>query len=199
MKPHNEEHIEGRALTRRVALSQTGPFLLLTTGVHAAPVEIGDSAVQDDEELRKLYTGVEWLFITQIIMPACGIPGKSGEESNSAYCHWLIGRQPLRDGVSLHLVYDLTTFSERYSKGTRVGVIRTTRIVDPHHHLPDSCTAFARVRSLEPDPRALLTAAVEERTKADGEDVAVIHNVSKKFLFTDRAWNLIESHVYRIG
>jgi hypothetical protein len=198
MKPHDAESRERGALTRRAIFSPSGSLLFLTAGLHAASVAIGDPPVQDLEGWKKLYTGTEWLFITRVIMPACGAPGKEGEESNFAYCQWLIGQQPPGDNSRLRLVYDFTTFSDRYPKDTSVGVINATRIVDPHGHRFESYSAFARVRSHTPEPRVFLTAAVEERTKTDSGDGAVIRHVSKEFSFTDHTWTPIESRVYRI-
>ena len=44
-----------------------------------------------------------------------------------------------------------------------------------------------------------LTAVVEEHVLVDGQDAAAIHYVTKKFVFANHEWNLVESHVSRLG
>jgi hypothetical protein len=199
MKPQHDRHLDCGLLTRRSAISISVPVLFLASSAHAGRVEIGDQPAENDVGWRKLYTEVEQVFIERVILPACGMPHKTGDESNRAYCRWLIGRQPQGENERLRLVYDLATFSEQHTKDAQVGLFNTTRVADPRHRLFESCTSMARVGSLEPNPRAILTAAVEEITVTNGKDAAAIHYVTKRFLFIDHTWNLVESHVSRIG
>ena len=100
---------------------------------------------------------------------------------------------------SLRVIQYITTFSDRYPKGTPIGVINTTRVVDLHNRLFESHTVIARVRSVGNDPGVLLSATVEERMKGEGEDALLIHYVTKKFLYSNKRWDLSESQSFRIG
>jgi hypothetical protein len=149
------------------------------------------------DEFQKRFTEPERAYMQQVEFPAGGAPAKSGEESNTAYCQWLIGQQPALRGVMLRLIYALTTYVDRYPKGTTIGVINTIRVADPQNRLFESSTAIARVQSSEATPRVLLNAAVEER-KAGNEDVACVHYVCRKFVYAEKTWSLVESHVLRV-
>jgi len=208
MKRHGDQLAVGAGVTRRGALAFGGSLLLHHSSQARGYDTIGPSEGNElsslnsqppRDEFRKIYTEPEQVFIARVVAPAGGVPGKSGEESNSAYCHWLIGRQPPLQAAKLRLIYELTNFCDRYPKETIVGVINTIRVVDPQNRLFESYSAIARVRSRELEPRVLLTAAVEERSKTGSEDVALIHFVTRKFIYSDKAWSLVESRVFRVG
>jgi hypothetical protein len=206
----------GKRLTRRKAFAAVGPLLLCGDRGRVAADEprqqparpgLGGRLERDleqsgrglGEELLKSYTPRELEFLWGVIDSAWRGPGKADEPSYTAYCRWLIGSPAPRKGAGLRLIHGLITFSDDYPKERALGVISTGRLVNLQDRRSEGCEAIARVRSPRAEPRAVLTAAVEERTKADEEEIVAIYHATKRFLHSDATWNLLESHVTRVG
>ena len=144
------------SLTRRLALCLTVPLLLPRDALCGAQGEIPKTAPQDKENLKVAQSGAEQLFFTQVTVPACGIPARSGEESNLAYCHWLIGRQPFMRNAGLRLIHGVTTFCRAmHQRNSASAFFTRSELWIPNHRLRYASTclahAFARM-SRSPEP-----------------------------------------------